>query len=142
MLKICISSHNNPLFAAVCSKLAGKALIIDNFSADCNILVPSLVTIFDGYGDVCVLDSSRLQELSGKGKIGYAVSCGMGERDTVNFSSIDLDKAVLCVQRDINFRNFTLERGEFPTFYDQNLTIWQNLAVSFCCICAEINKKE
>lgn len=132
MLKICISSQNKPLFAAISARFRKKALISDNHSLDCNILVASQNTRYDAVCDVCLIDSSRLPNLSGKGKILLPVSCGMNEKDTVTFSSIDGERAVLCIQRNIKIKNILLECGEYPVNYDNNLSVWHNLVLCFC----------
>ena len=137
VLKICISSQNKPLYAAVCARLSGKACIFENHSLDCNILIASPFTVFNGRCDVCLVDGSELPHFEGSGKIVLPVSCGMGEKDTVTFSSIDYDRAVLCVQRNVKLKNFQVESGEFPVIYDQNLSVWHNLAVSFCIVAAD-----
>ena len=132
VLKICVSSQNKPLFAAISARLVGKALVTDNHSLNCNILVASQNTRYDAVCDVCLIDSSHIPHMRGKGKILLPDSCGMGEKDTVTFSSIDGERAVLCIQRDIKIKNTLLECGEYPTNYDNNLSVWHNLVLCFC----------
>ena len=139
VLKICISSQNKPLFAALSARFAGKACILENHSVDCNILVASKKTCYNAMCDVCLVDSAELPSLSGKGKIILPISCGMSEKDTVTFSSIDGERGVLCVQRDIKAGKIRIECGEYPIQYDNNLSVWHNLVLCFCGIATEMN---
>ena len=132
VLKICVSSQNKPLFFAVSARFAGKACIHENYSLDCHILLPSKKTRYDAICDVCLIDSTDLPNFSGNGKIILPLSCGMGEKDIVTFSSIDGDRASLCIQRDVKIGNICLDCGEYPNEYDNNLSVWHNLALSFC----------
>jgi len=139
MLKICISSQNKPLFAAISARLANKACIFENNFLDCNILVASKNTCYNALCDVCIMDGSDFPSLSGSGRIMLPVSCGMSEKDTVTFSSIDGGRGILCVQRDIKVGKGKIECGEYPINYDTNLSVWHNLAVCFCTVAADIN---
>ena len=79
-----------------------------------------------------LVDSARLPNITGNGKFSCLISCGMSEKDSVTFSALGSMRALLCVQRNIRIAGVTLECGEFPVDYDENLSIWHNLVISLC----------
>ncbi len=88
--------------------------------------------------EMLLINSEKLPEIGGFGSVRRLVSCGMSEKDTLNFSSIDGERAVLCVQRDVICGAARLENGEYPVEYDRNLSIYNNIALSICKIFAAL----
>ncbi len=116
--KKCTVTNDFPQYADVCA-------VVGNFEL-----------AFDA--GVLLVDSSNLPHISGNGKVSFLISCGMGEKDSVTFSALGSMRALLCVQRNIQIAGVTLECGEFPVDYDENLSIWHNLVISLCKIAVSL----
>ena len=110
---------------------------MNEISQDTDIAVCTEKELFLPYKTgILLVDSSNLPSFVRQINVSAVVSCGMNEKDTVTFSSIDNDRAVLCVQRDIFYGQIALECGEFPVNYDSNLPVWHNVVLGFCEITA------
>lgn len=59
-----------------------------------------------------------------------AISAGMSEKCTVNFSSIEYDSAMLSVNREIECNGKKLLPGEFQVDYIEEMTIYENLIIN------------
>lgn len=92
--------------------------------------------------EILLVNSEKLPKIGGTGKVSRLVSCGMSEKDTVNFSSIDGERAILCVQRGINCGDVQLESGEYPVKYNTNLSIYNNIVLSVCEKLTCVQRKE
>lgn len=68
-------------------------------------------------------------KLNGKIKCGGVVTCGMNTRCTLSFSSIDYDKALLSINRRIDFDRNSIQQCEKPVDYYESLTIYENLVL-------------
>lgn len=108
---------------------------MQKFLADADIAVAGTAKFeLSHNAEILLVNSEKLPEIGGIGKVSRLVSCGMSEKDTVNFSSIDGERAVLCVQRGIMCGDIRLESGEYPVKYDRNLSIYNNIVLSICKI--------
>lgn len=109
--------------------------VMQKFLADADIAVAGTAKLeLSHNAEILLVNSEKLPEIGGIGKVSRLVSCGMSEKDTVNFSSIDGERAVLCVQRGIMCGDIRLESGEYPVKYDRNLSIYNNIVLSICKI--------
>lgn len=138
VMVLIIYAHEKLMFGALCARLSGKnCRVTRKFNENVDIAVATEKYI-ELRRDVKILlvSSDKLPQIIGDGKVSMVVSCGMNEKDTATFSSIDKDRAVLCVQRNIG----DIECGEFPVNYDENISIRHNIAIAFCewyCNCNE-----
>lgn len=69
---------------------------------------------------------------------GILLTGGMAQSDTVSFSSIGEDEAMLCVQREICLRNRSIVPFETKVRFDRNFSLYKNLATGFALSLARI----
>lgn len=124
-----IYAHEKLMYGALRARLAGKnGCVTREFTENVDIAIAAEKYINLRHNiKILLVNSEKLPQVSGDGKVSMVVSCGMNEKDTVTFSSIDNDRAVLCIQRNID----DIECGEFPVNYDENISIWHNIAIAF-----------
>jgi hypothetical protein len=70
------------------------------------------------------------------------VFCGMQAKNSVLFSSVSHESAMLCLQRSVVFQNRELEVGEYPVSYHENGSLYDNLVCSFINVCDRMCKHE
>ena len=80
--------------------------------------------------DVCIFEKSNINNLYKLKKVRNAVSCGMELNDSVTFSSISEDTAVVCIRREILLPNKVVYPCEFKAPFNNDLGLYMNLAVS------------
>ena len=80
--------------------------------------------------DVCIYDNSNINSLYKLKKVHNAVSCGMGESDSVTFSSISGGTSLVCIRRQIIFDKKIIYPCEFRSVYFHSLDLYSNLAFS------------
>ena len=68
-------------------------------------------------------------ELSGRIKCSSVITCGMNTRCTLSFSSIDGDKALLSVNRRIDFGEKSIHQCERPVDYYEAFSAYENLVL-------------
>ena len=73
---------------------------------------------------------------------GTVLTGGMRSEDAVSFSSIGEDRAMLCLQRELNLGQVFIEPFEQSVPYDRNHTLYKNLAAGFAICLAEILLRE
>lgn len=128
-----IYTDDDILYAALSRRVENeKCHVMHIFERDADIAAAGRRLTMAHNAEILLINSEKLPEIDGFGKARRLVSCGMSEKDTVNFSSIDADRAVLCVQRGIVCGNVQLESGEYPVEYDRNLSIYNNIVLSIC----------
>lgn len=98
------------------------------------------VFVFDGKGnidsyvdtdiDVCIFDKSNINNLYKLKNVHNAVSCGMDLTDSVTFSSISEDSALVCIRRSIMLNGYIAEPCEFKAPFDNDIGIYYNLVVA------------
>lgn len=59
------------------------------------------------------------------------VSCGMLLKDSVTLSSIGEEKAMLCLQRNVDFFGVILQPFEKSIPFDRSLSIYRNVSIAF-----------
>lgn len=74
--------------------------------------------------------------------MGTVLTGGMKSEDTVSFSSIGEDRAMLCLQREISLGHTFIDPFEKSVPYDRNHTLYKNLAAGFALCLAEILLRE
>ena len=79
--------------------------------------------------DTCFCPSSRYFDVISSIRVKSAVSCGMRERDSVTFSSIGENEAMICLKRRILFLGSEFEPCEFKTHFDRSKGLYTNLAL-------------
>ncbi len=67
-----------------------------------------------------------------------AVTYGMAGRDTLSFSSIGENDALLCLTRSVRFGPVTLEAMDVRVDYDHARSITDNLVGAFCCLLTDL----
>ena len=80
--------------------------------------------------DVCIFDKSNINNLYKLKKVRNIVSCGMDFTDSVTFSSISEDSALVCIRRSIILNGYTVEPCEFKAPFDKDIGIYYNLVVA------------
>ena len=80
--------------------------------------------------DVCIFENSNINNLYKLKNIHNAVSCGMGENDSVTFSGISDDSSMVCIRRQIVLENHIIYPCEFKASFCHSLDIYSNLAIS------------
>lgn len=80
--------------------------------------------------DVCIFDKANINNLYKLKKVHNAVSCGMEPTDSVTFSSISEDSAIVCIRRKLLLLDKIVYPCEFKAPFDRSLGIFMNLAVS------------
>lgn len=67
-----------------------------------------------------------------------AVTYGMAGRDTLSFSSIGEEDALLCLTRSVRFGPVTLEAMDVRVNYDHTQSLTDNLVGAFCCLLTDL----
>lgn len=80
--------------------------------------------------DVCIFDKANINNLYKLKKVHNAVSCGMETTDSVTFSSISEDSAIVCIRRQILFSNKIISPCEFKAPFNNDLSLYMNLVKS------------
>ena len=87
---------------------------------------------------VCVFSSNSGIDFSLFKTLDGAVSCGMSLTDTVGFSSINENKALVSVRRKIILPDKILEICDFSSDYNRKLSTYHNLVLSLLNYIAKI----
>lgn len=132
------------LYTALINRIKSEnCRVMRKFLADADIAVGGAAEMkLSHNAEILLVNSEKLPKIGGNGKVSRLVSCGMSEKDTVNFSSIDGERAVLCVQRNIACGTIQLESGEYPVKYNANLSIYNNIVLSVCEELTCVQRKE
>ncbi len=69
---------------------------------------------------------------------GILLTGGMSHSDSVSFSSIGEEEAMLCVQREIHLRGHSIVPFEKKVRFNRNFSLYKNLATGFALSLAEI----
>ncbi len=77
--------------------------------------------------EACFLPIHRIHDTIGRFKMKSAISCGMSSKDSITYSSINDEKALICIQRRIIFNGKAYEPCEFPVMLNKNISDYQNL---------------
>ncbi len=101
--------------------------------------VPVDVLVIDGganldrfrnrFVDTCLCPSSRYFDVISSMRVRSAVSCGMREKDSVTFSSIGENEAMVCLKRCVNFLSSEFEPCEFRVEFNRSRGLYTNLAL-------------
>ena len=98
-----------------------------------DILVVDAVAAIDTFRnrkvDTCFCPSSRFYDVVNSIKVKSAVSCGMRERDSVTFSCIGEDEAMICLKRRILFLDKEFDPCEFKIHFNRSRALYTNLAL-------------
>ena len=79
--------------------------------------------------NTCFCPSTRYFDVISSMRVKSAVSCGMCEKDSVTFSSIGENHAMVCLKRNIFFLNSEFEPCEFRVNFDRTKGLYSNLAL-------------
>jgi len=79
--------------------------------------------------NTCFCPSARFYDVINSMYVKSAVSCGMRERDSVTFSSIGEDNAMVCIKRKVSFLDRVFEPCEFRVSFDRKRGLYTNLAL-------------
>lgn len=80
--------------------------------------------------DTCIFDSNYAMKVLELKNVNSAISCGMQDIDSVTFSSISEDSALVCIRRRLIFNNRFIEPCEFKASFNRRFGIFQNLVIS------------
>lgn len=80
--------------------------------------------------DACIFDSNYALKVRELKNVNSAISCGMQDIDSVTFSSISEDSAIVCIRRSLYFGNSFIDPCEFKVCFDRQYGIYHNLVLS------------
>lgn len=133
-MNICFTSDKNLLKEATLINVEGFREITAPPPNNIDVLV------LDGNGDVsgyidknidtCIFSSSNALKILELKNVNSAVSCGMQGLDTVTFSSISEDSALVCIRRRIVFCKKVIDPCEFKAPFHSHLGLYKNLVIS------------
>ncbi len=133
-MNICFSAEKNRLKKALLSTSHGLHEVFDNIPDKIDIFVLNDEFCNDIYLnkhiDTCIFPSDRVFKLPEFKYVNSAVSCGMSSLDSVTFSSISHDSAVVCVRRRLILPSLVLEPCEFKAPFQTEMGIYRNLVFS------------
>lgn len=103
---------------------------VSDEKTDLLIIDENTIPVFESEVGVCFFSSNLSIDFSGfKGLVG-TVSCGMSLTDTVSFSSISENKALVSVRREILLPEKIIQISEFISSYNPQLSTYHNLVLS------------
>ena len=133
-MNICFASEKTRLKKTVLKNTVGFREVFAPLPDNVDILVVSgscdLSEYLDRNIDTCIFDSESTITVSKLKNVNSAISCGMQGLDSVTFSSISEDSALVCIRRCIVFGDSVIYPCEFKTRFDYRLGIFQNLVVA------------
>lgn len=133
-MNICFASQKRGIKIATLNSINGFYEIFAPPPKDIDILVLNgdcdMSPFVDQNIDTCIFDSKNALKVLELKKVNSAVSCGMEGLDSVTFSSISEDTALVCIRRPIVFKGKAYEPCEFKASFNTKCGIYQNLAVS------------
>ncbi len=88
--------------------------------------------------DACIFLIPGTAELRAEPRQGLVLTGGMAHTDTVSFSSIGEEDAMLCVQQEIRLLGRNIVPFEKKVRFDRNFSLYKNLATGFALSLAEI----
>ena len=129
-MNICFASSTNYL-----QSLLSKAFIYESEpSKKIDILIIEDRTKSSEYYtrniSACIFQGEDFDLISNFTNLESAVSCGMSLVDTVTFTSIRENSAVISVRRTIVVNDITLFPCELPCSFDNNIGLFQNIVLS------------
>lgn len=92
--------------------------------------------------DTCIFQSGNAMKVTELKNVNSAISCGMNGLDTVTFSSISEDEALVCIRRWIVFKGKYYYPCEFKTSFNKRLGIYSNLVISLLNYLADNENEE
>lgn len=140
-MNVCFTSEKNGLKNTVLGRVKGYSEIFSPPPKQIDLLVINggdVSEYRDRNIDACIFDtkySSMVLELK---NVNSAISCGMQGLDSVTFSSISEDSALVCIRRSIIFGNNVIDPCEFKTDFDSQVGIFHNLVTSMIGFLTEL----
>lgn len=133
-MNICFASQKSGLKKATLNSIDGFYEIFAPPPNDIDILVLNgdcdVAPFVHQSVDTCIFESKNALKVLELKKVNSAVSCGMEGLDSVTFSSISEDTALVCIRRPIVFKGKSFEPCEFKAKFNTKYGIYQNLVMS------------
>ena len=132
-MNVCFTSDKNGLKKTILKRVKGYSEIFSPPPRQIDILVVNggNVSKFVNLNiDTCIFDSNYSSKVLELKNVNSAISCGMQGLDSVTFSSISENTALVCIRRRIFFKDISIEPCEFKTAFDERIGILHNLFVS------------
>ncbi len=141
-MNICFTSNQNRIKQSVLQSLNGFHEVYSLPPKDIDVLVLDgkcdVSAFLDCNIDTCIFDGRNSLKVLELKNVNSAVSCGMQGLDSVTFSSISEDSALVCIRRPILFCEKTLYPCEFKTVFDGSMGIYRNLVLALLSHLAQI----
>lgn len=132
-MNVCFTSDKNGLKDNVLGRVNGYIEIFSPPPRNIDLLVVNggeVTRFIDRNIDTCIFDSKYSSKVLELKNVNSAISCGMQGLDSVTFSSISEDTALVCIRRRIIFGKVAVDPCEFKTDFDPEVGIFHNLVIS------------
>ena len=133
-MNICFASDTNRLKRSALDSVDGFYEIFSKPPHNIDILVLNGdcdISEYIGCNiDTCIFSVENSLKLLELKNVNSAISCGMQDIDSVTFSSISEDSALVCIRRKLFFNNRFIEPCEFKASFNRRFGIFQNLVIS------------
>ena len=101
------------------------------------------VPFCDDYNQDCIVIINSDYELSADLRNAYVISCGMNNKATFTVSSVECNKAVICLQRNIiDIYGGTIEPQEYAVPLTEGMDIDTFLIFFAVCVVAHVKYVE
>lgn len=136
---VVIYAHDKVLFRHLNNNLTkNNCRVINKLTENAGVTIADRQLKLSHDAGILLVNSQNLPVITGGGKVDAVLSCGMNQKDSLTFSAIDRETALLCLQRDVPLGDYTLQSGEFPVKYFPELSVYHNIAMGFCSIIQQI----
>ena len=133
-MNVCFVSDKNSLKEAALEMIEGFCEIVALPPKNIDVLVlegnGDMSAFADRNIDTCIFSNANALKILDLKNVNSAVSCGMQGLDTVTFSSISEDSALVCIRRRIIFCGKVIEPCEFKAPFYSHLGLYKNLVIS------------
>ena len=133
-MNICFTSSDSPCKERFLNETKGFVKVFSPPPKDIDILVfekgGDASGYYDSNVDLCIFSSDNAEQVLKLRNVNTVVSCGMCALDSVTFSSIGDDTALVCIRRRIVSCGKVFEPCEFKTNFSLRHGVYQNLVFS------------
>ncbi len=145
-MNICFTSDKSGIKKAAQKSIEGFFEVFAPPPKNIDVLVldggSDITAFFDCNIDTCIFDGSNALKVLELKNVKSAVSCGMQRLDSVTFSSISEDSAVVCIRRPILFCEKIVYPCEFKTSFIGSMGIYRNLVLALLSYLAQAEGDE
>lgn len=133
-MNVCFASEKNTIKNITLNKVRGFREVFAPPPDVIDVLVVSgdcdVSEFLDRNIDTCIFHSENVTKVMELKNVNSAISCGMQGIDSVTFSSISEDSALVCIRRSLKFKGTVIDPCEFKASFDGRLGIFYNLVIS------------